>query len=71
MIWNRFGRRAKSDGERRLSSTIIGGPDSVKEKLEEFIRTTQANEIMINSETFNHADRLRSFEIIADVWKNG
>ncbi len=63
--------REKAMVNEQLSSTIIGGPDSVKEKLEEFIRTTQADEIMINSETFDHADRLRSFEIIADVWKNG
>lgn len=39
----------------------------MKEKLESFIRTTQADEIMVNSESFEHADRMRSFEIIAEL----
>ena len=51
----------------QLSSTIVGGPERVKEKLESFIRTTQADEIMVNSESFEHADRMRSFEIIAEL----
>ncbi|MEH6972938.1 LLM class flavin-dependent oxidoreductase [Bacillus sp. JJ675] len=66
-IWS---PREKAMVNEQLSSTIIGGPKEVKAKLEDFIQTTQANEIIVNSETFDHADRLRSFEIIADVWKS-
>ena len=62
--------REKAMVNEQLSSTIIGGPAEVKAKLEDFVKTTQADEIMVNGETFEHADRLRSFEIIADIWNN-
>lgn len=48
-------------------STIIGDPQSVKEKLERFINDTKADEVIINSQIFHHEDRLRSYEIIADM----
>lgn len=62
--------REKAMVNEQLSSTIIGGLTEVKAKLEDFVKTTQADEIMVNGETFEHADRLRSFEIIADIWNN-
>ncbi|MCC2930782.1 LLM class flavin-dependent oxidoreductase [Bacillus mojavensis] len=66
-IWSPY---EKAMVHQQLSSTIVGGPEEVKEKLEDFVKTTQADEIMVNSETFDHADRMRSFEIVADIWKN-
>ncbi|BCW02112.1 hypothetical protein BsBEST3145_35070 [Bacillus subtilis] len=66
-IWSPYEKAMVNE---QLSSTIVGGPEEVKAKLEDFVKTTQADEIMVNSETFEHADRMRSFEIIADVWKN-
>ena len=50
-----------------LGAAIIGGPDTVKAELEEFQARTGADELMINSDFYNHADRLRSYEIVADV----
>ncbi|MDZ5671194.1 LLM class flavin-dependent oxidoreductase [Bacillus stercoris] len=66
-IWSPYEKAMVNE---QLSSTIVGGPEEVKAKLEDFVKTTQADEIMVNSETYEHADRMRSFEIIADVWKN-
>ncbi|NES53512.1 LLM class flavin-dependent oxidoreductase, partial [Escherichia coli] len=63
-IWSPYEKAMVNE---QLSSTIVGGPEEVKAKLEDFVKTTQADEIMVNSETFEHADRMRSFEIIADV----
>lgn len=48
-------------------TTIVGNPETVKQKLESFLAETQANEIIINSQIFHHADRLRSYEIIAQL----
>jgi luciferase family oxidoreductase group 1 len=48
-------------------TTIVGDPDTVKQKLESFLAETQANEVIINSQIFNHEDRLRSYEIIAKM----
>ncbi|WP_199794646.1 LLM class flavin-dependent oxidoreductase [Lentibacillus sp. Marseille-P4043] len=48
-------------------STIVGGPETVKQGLEAFLNETQADEFIINSQIFNHEDRLRSYEIIAEL----
>jgi alkanesulfonate monooxygenase SsuD/methylene tetrahydromethanopterin reductase-like flavin-dependent oxidoreductase (luciferase family) len=50
-----------------LSCSAIGSPDTVRAQLEAFIARTGADELMIASQTFDHADRLRSFEIAADI----
>ena len=48
-------------------STIVGSPATVKRNLESFISDTKANEIIISSTIFNHEDRLRSYEILAEM----
>ena len=50
-----------------LSCSAIGSPDTVRAQLEAFIARTGADELMIASQTFDHAQRLRSFEIAADI----
>jgi luciferase family oxidoreductase group 1 len=53
--------------EQFLGAAIIGGPETVKAQLEAFQERTGANELMINSDFYSHADRLRSYEIVAQV----
>ncbi|MCF3651489.1 LLM class flavin-dependent oxidoreductase [Synoicihabitans lomoniglobus] len=53
--------------DRMLSASIIGGPDTVKRKLEALVARTAADEIMINAAIFDQAARLRSYAIIAEV----
>ncbi len=48
-------------------TTIVGSPETVKRKLESFIQETKANELIINSQIYNQEDRLRSYEIIAEM----
>lgn len=48
-------------------STIVGDPETVKKGLASFLAETQADEIIINSHIFNHEDRLRSYEIVAEM----
>ena len=48
-------------------TTIVGSPETVKQKLESFIQETRADELIINTQIFNHEDRLRSYEIVADM----
>jgi luciferase family oxidoreductase group 1 len=50
-----------------LSCAAIGSPDTVREGLEAFIERTGADELMIASAMFDHAARLRSYEITAQV----
>jgi luciferase family oxidoreductase group 1 len=45
----------------------IGSKDTVREALEEFVELTHADELMIASHVFDHAARLRSYEIVAEL----
>jgi alkanesulfonate monooxygenase SsuD/methylene tetrahydromethanopterin reductase-like flavin-dependent oxidoreductase (luciferase family) len=50
-----------------LSRAIVGSPATVRAKLEAFIAETAADEIMMTSQIFDHAARLRSYEIVAGI----
>jgi luciferase family oxidoreductase group 1 len=55
--------------EMRLSSSIIGNLDTVRAKLNAFLDATRADELMIHTMVYDHSARLRSYEIVAEVWK--
>ena len=48
-----------------LSCSIVGAPESVGRGLAEFVAATGADELMVASQIFEHAARLRSYEITA------
>jgi luciferase family oxidoreductase group 1 len=50
-----------------LSCSAIGTPDEVHVALQRFIEQTGADELMLTSQIHDHAARLRSYEITADV----
>ena len=47
--------------------SVAGSPETVRKGLEAFIAQTEADEIMVSSHIYDHAARLRSFEIVAEV----
>jgi luciferase family oxidoreductase group 1 len=47
--------------------TVCGSPDSVREGLAAFIARTGADELMVTAQVFDHAARVRSYEITAEV----
>lgn len=53
----------------RVGGSIIGDAETVKAKLEQFVADTNADELMINAMIYDHAARLRSYEIVAEVWR--
>ncbi|MGI8316363.1 LLM class flavin-dependent oxidoreductase [Halobacillus mangrovi] len=53
--------------QQQLGASIIGGPETVKEKLENFQAETEADEMMIISQIYDHSARLRSYEIVAEI----
>lgn len=55
--------------QERLGGSVIGDPTKVMEELEAFAERTEADELIVNAIIFNHAARLRSYEIVSDVWK--
>ncbi|HMF75691.1 MAG TPA: LLM class flavin-dependent oxidoreductase, partial [Bryobacteraceae bacterium] len=54
----------------KLGALICGGPETVRRELAALIEATQADELMIASDTYSHADRLRSYELVADAMKS-
>jgi luciferase family oxidoreductase group 1 len=50
-----------------LSCSAIGSPQTVAHELQAFIARTGADELMITSQIFDHAARLHSYEITAQV----
>jgi luciferase family oxidoreductase group 1 len=50
-----------------LSVSVVGSADTVRRGLEEFISRTGADEVIIAAQIFDHAARLRSYEITARV----
>jgi alkanesulfonate monooxygenase SsuD/methylene tetrahydromethanopterin reductase-like flavin-dependent oxidoreductase (luciferase family) len=50
-----------------LSSAAVGSRDTVRRGLASFIARTAADEIIVTSQIFDHAARLRSFEIAASL----
>ena len=57
----------KAGLEHALSRAIVGSPETVRKQLDAFIAETAADEIMITSQVYDHAARLRSFEIVAEI----
>jgi luciferase family oxidoreductase group 1 len=50
-----------------LSCSAIGSPETVRRELRAFVDRTRADELMVTGQIFDHAARLRSFEIAADA----
>jgi luciferase family oxidoreductase group 1 len=50
-----------------MTYSIVGAPETVRRDLEAFIHLTGADELIINTHVYDHAARLRSFEIVAGL----
>ena len=50
-----------------LSASAIGSPDTVRNAMQAFIERTGADELMVAGAMFDHAARLRSYEIVSEV----
>src|SRR6201995_3164490 len=48
-----------------LARSIIGSPDTVRSGLDALVAETGADELIVVSDVYDHAKRLRSFELIA------
>jgi len=57
--------KAQAGGMLRCS--IVGGPETVRRGLAEFLEQTGADELMVASAIWDHAARRRSYEILAEA----
>ena len=51
------------------SMQVVGDPPSVRTQIEELAERTGADEIMVTTNVFDHADRLRSYELLAEAFE--
>ena len=50
-----------------LQRSFVGSAETVAEGLERFVEETAADELIVASAIYDHAARLRSYEILAGI----
>jgi luciferase family oxidoreductase group 1 len=65
-LWNDL---EKAQLDRALTCSVVGSPDSVRRGLDAFVARSQPDEVMVTAQIFDHAARLRSFEIVAELMR--
>ncbi|MGN8648260.1 LLM class flavin-dependent oxidoreductase [Gracilibacillus sp. HCP3S3_G5_1] len=65
-VWSVY---EKASVEKNVNSktTIIGDKDAVREKLAAFIEETAADEVIINSQIYDHEERKNSYQIVSEI----
>jgi luciferase family oxidoreductase group 1 len=51
----------------RQADQVIGGPETVRAGLQTMLARTAADELMLTTVVYDHADRLRSYELVAGL----
>ena len=62
--WTPAEKRAAS---RMLEHSIVGSRETVRRGLESFVELTNADELMVVTSLYDHAARVRSYEIVAEI----
>ncbi len=57
----------KAQASSMLTYTFVGGPDTVRAAMERFVAQTGVDEVMVSTMVYDHAARLRSYELLAEV----
>lgn len=57
----------KAGVDEALACSVVGSPETVRRGLERFIEETRPNELICTAQIYDHAARLRSFEIAAEI----
>ncbi len=52
----------------RLASMVVGSPQTVLRALSDLQERTAADELMVTTMVHDHADRVRSYELLAGAW---
>jgi luciferase family oxidoreductase group 1 len=55
----------------RLDSQVVGGPDTIRERMDDLLAQTAADELMVTTMVHGHSDRLRSYQLVAAAFGAG
>jgi alkanesulfonate monooxygenase SsuD/methylene tetrahydromethanopterin reductase-like flavin-dependent oxidoreductase (luciferase family) len=67
-LWSEPDRELVAD---RIDTQFVGAPAVVADKLRTLREATKADELLVTTITHGHADRVRSFELLAAEWGLG
>ena len=56
--------------QQRMGGSVIGGPEKVRRGLRSVQELTSADELIVHAMIYDHAARLRSYEIVAEVMRD-
>ena len=59
----------KAQAQRMLACAYVGSPATVRAGLEGFLADTGADEVIVAAAIYDHAARLRSYEILAEAFE--
>ncbi len=65
-LWNEAEQAALAQ---RARYTVVGSPDSVRQRLKEIIAETTCDEFIVVSQIYEHSARLRSYELLSEILK--
>ena len=65
-VWSDEDRELVQD---RIDTQFVGSPGRVADQLEQLQEATGADELLITTITHGHADRVRSYELLAEEWR--
>ncbi|HXW79197.1 MAG TPA: LLM class flavin-dependent oxidoreductase, partial [Acidimicrobiales bacterium] len=66
-IWSPQDRALVED---RVETQFVGTPREVADQLEQLREATGADELVVTTITHRHADRVRSYELLAEEWRD-
>ena len=52
----------------RIETQFVGSPGQVADQLEQLRDATGADELIVTTITHDHADRVRSYQLLAEEW---
>jgi luciferase family oxidoreductase group 1 len=66
--YEQLGPAERAVVDHMLSISAVGSADTVKASIEAFVARTRADELMLTAHVYEHAKRLRSFELVAETF---
>jgi luciferase family oxidoreductase group 1 len=54
--------------EAQMSEAVVGGPATVRSRLSSLVERTGADEVIVASDAYDFAARVRSYEVLAETW---
>jgi alkanesulfonate monooxygenase SsuD/methylene tetrahydromethanopterin reductase-like flavin-dependent oxidoreductase (luciferase family) len=59
----------RTDAANQTRVSFVGAPDTISDQIQEFVAATRADELIVVAHIYDHAARLRSYELAMDLQK--